>query len=1116
MATNFSINKVTLDNNSNSTEILTGSGNPNGIISANAGSLFLDALGNLYIGQGGTVWALAAAGGTLNHASLTNLGWTVSAHTGTAGSIAIFDNLGAAAEITGVQGDVIYFDGSNWNRLPAGTSGQFLQTQGAGADPQWAASSGEQVKVSANDTTAGYLFDKIITATAGVAFTEINDGADEDLRLDINSASTSGQGLIEIATQAEVNAGVSTSLAVVPASLANATTVARSLQTAYDLGNIIVTAGSTNIGFALNSGGLNIQGSDFVTIGSTTEVSSFSVFSSGTVTAQGRDTFLIDMQANDAANKTLTISASNAGAGSGNIAISADGISVSSDTFGLDFTTSAIITDSAVGEGLKYAADYSSTFIDESLVTKRFVDDGFVAINQVNGVVYVDAVEGDDGTGAAYRTDKPFLTIAAAISASAAGDTIMIRPGTYAEWGITVPANRTVRGEGSWQTVTVGSTAATSDVFTIATDVTITDLTIQLATAAHDGISFTGVAATDTGGIYNLRFLGDGVSGAARGIYKDGPGKIIGAEIRWDLGGFDAGMQSDGGTIALESLHFPPSAGSINAAARGFDSGRLQLADMNVGNSNVVYGLDADATNSPTLNTLAPTILVYGVNFFNLENAVRINCDGAFIGLYAGKVQDQFFDFVINPGCDGFNAAGTRTAVQSTAALQSKFNFPFAALASDFALNYLQEETATNRAASILLGGDLVAGFPELGSNFWSGTGRPYNLGATFLTTDNTASPVSNGANFVDETIALSSTSGSTATFQGSTAGHSILWTVSRQDVSGNYLKYFGYEIAQDVAGVGGEYVFEIQTAANTWTEVSVEALSKMENYRYSSSVFIRGSSEENIIMGIDGTAWPSTTINGVVGRWARVRIVTAVTTLPTFEQIKLISTSTNLNDNGYRSVFGLAQWTRSVSAVGNVFSESGSVTNSTTLVGTGAGSWTHVIQNSDLDNTTKFVDTQIIIPNGICTAYPLFVSIYYYTKEASGGGGGTSAVTAPCEFMVDAIAKEVTGILVADPAGGIAPIARTYASTELINTGTPFSQTQNASNIGDIIAQGGGNDNRTRKLTFGPIPIDNYYEGDVVYFRGIITNQGAPSQAVIILGVDIEGTAFSDGRPIE
>jgi hypothetical protein len=35
------------------------------------------------------------------------------------------------------QGDVLYYNGAAWARLPAGTSGYVLQTQGASANPQW-------------------------------------------------------------------------------------------------------------------------------------------------------------------------------------------------------------------------------------------------------------------------------------------------------------------------------------------------------------------------------------------------------------------------------------------------------------------------------------------------------------------------------------------------------------------------------------------------------------------------------------------------------------------------------------------------------------------------------------------------------------------------------------------------------------------------------------------------------------------------------------------------------------------------------------------------------------------------------------------------------------------
>jgi hypothetical protein len=45
--------------------------------------------------------------------------------------------LADVASITYAQGDLLYYNGTNLVNLGAGTSGQFLKTQGAGADPAW-------------------------------------------------------------------------------------------------------------------------------------------------------------------------------------------------------------------------------------------------------------------------------------------------------------------------------------------------------------------------------------------------------------------------------------------------------------------------------------------------------------------------------------------------------------------------------------------------------------------------------------------------------------------------------------------------------------------------------------------------------------------------------------------------------------------------------------------------------------------------------------------------------------------------------------------------------------------------------------------------------------------
>lgn len=49
----------------------------------------------------------------------------------------LLDWIGSAA-----QGDILYRGASSWTRLAAGTNGNFLQTQGTGANPQWASVGG--------------------------------------------------------------------------------------------------------------------------------------------------------------------------------------------------------------------------------------------------------------------------------------------------------------------------------------------------------------------------------------------------------------------------------------------------------------------------------------------------------------------------------------------------------------------------------------------------------------------------------------------------------------------------------------------------------------------------------------------------------------------------------------------------------------------------------------------------------------------------------------------------------------------------------------------------------------------------------------------------------------
>lgn len=88
----------------------------------------------------------------------------------TAGAL---DDLSDVVITSAAQGDILYFNGTNWVNLAAGTNGHFLKTQGAAANPVWAAVSatpaGSDTQVQFNDGgafggDAGLVYNKTTDA----------------------------------------------------------------------------------------------------------------------------------------------------------------------------------------------------------------------------------------------------------------------------------------------------------------------------------------------------------------------------------------------------------------------------------------------------------------------------------------------------------------------------------------------------------------------------------------------------------------------------------------------------------------------------------------------------------------------------------------------------------------------------------------------------------------------------------------------------------------------------------------------------------------------------------------------------------------------------------------
>ena len=73
--------------------------------------------------------------------------------------------------LTYAQGDVLYYDGTDLFNLGAGTSGYFLKTQGAGANPRWITASG-----TGDVTAAAALGDHLLIRGDGASKGVQNSG----------------------------------------------------------------------------------------------------------------------------------------------------------------------------------------------------------------------------------------------------------------------------------------------------------------------------------------------------------------------------------------------------------------------------------------------------------------------------------------------------------------------------------------------------------------------------------------------------------------------------------------------------------------------------------------------------------------------------------------------------------------------------------------------------------------------------------------------------------------------------------------------------------------------------------------------------------------------------
>ena len=284
-----------------------------------------------------------------------------------------------------------------------------------------------------------------------------------------------------------------------------------------------------------------------------------------------------------------------------------------------------------------------------------------------------------------------------------------------------------------------------------------------------------------------------------------------------------------------------------------------------------------------------------------------------------------------------------------------------------------------------------------------------------------------------------------------------------------------------------------------TWTEINSFSVHHSLHYRYANEVFIRANTTENIKLGINENStmfpWSTKAIGGTSAYWIRIRIKTAITTAPVFEQFKITPNHSRISGDGFTSLSGNARYSQTIVAAGNIFGESGGVSSANITVGSGSvpTGWSHRVKNSRFDSNGDGIYIQFPLPRGVCTSCNWYISFKYFGDKTA------QDIDWICSFLP----VEVAGVLEADPTGGTTPVERTLANCETVIS--KQAQTKTLSNIDQTL-------NKINTLEFGPFNVSNYYEGDMIFLRLEMDDDGPNNANPTVLSFEVSGVKWTYG----
>jgi len=684
-----------------------------------------------------------------------------------------------------------------------------------------------------------------------------------------------------------------------------------------------------------------------------------------------------------------------------------------------------------------------------------------------------------------YNMNVPYATIAAAMTAAASGDTILLYPGTQVLGAtLTVKDGVNIFGFGN-KSIIQGRVEFTAG----STGINLYSLAIQ---NTGDLCLFGNVANTVR--IEQCEFLSSYTTQVTKFTIEFAQGTIRLVQCLIRLTSTDTGVTiNNAGILRISgttALTLVSESCSLEYTSADDDDETRLIYDTNTNTTTSVRILNCRSDFS---NTSAVPISLHHFYYASTHTSRRDITNNFCNFSWTNAGTNNFLVFIasISGGSGGSLNAYDNTVVWSSNLPDTSVYLGRSSVANDNinAVNnnlrysngffvapryYLSGDLGNYNILSISDSTSVQIGRPDARKQLDIGEGGYSSDGMVVLTTNNTASGVSDGGGFVNQTSQATSETG-TFSFQGTTANHTIL-IGSELQTSAGYVKFWGYIIDQVTAAVEvtkRSFAFEIWDGA-AWVAINSMAIQRTNTYRYANEVFIRANNTELINLGLGpDTTWVTKTINTFTCFWTRIRITNNLTTAPTFNYIKLSRSSCHIDQYGIQYFTGISRYFDYEPHHGGAFGVSGTVDGNFT-VGTGAGAqtWSHQTRQGRHNSDGDFSNMALRIPAGVDTSLPVEVIALFETSTAS-----TTTVT----LTLSLLPVEAVGVYEADPTGGVVPVVRTEANTELVTSkvspNTPV--TLDNTPAGYI-----------RQARFTGFSIANYYEGDAILLKFNLTTR--------------------------